>query len=69
MDASFGFVGKDYALIACDCSVPRSIVLMKSYEDKILEIGTSTLFALSGDVGDRYVKPFEMILEPFWCLQ
>jgi len=53
MDASFGFVGKDFALVACDCSVPRSIVLMKSYEDKILELGASTLFALSGEVGDR----------------
>ena len=55
MDASFGFVGGDYALLASDCSVPRSIVLMKSYEDKILELGTQTLFALSGEVGDRYV--------------
>ena len=55
MDASFGFVGKDYALVACDCSVARSILLMKSYEDKIIEIGDSTLFALGGEVGDRYV--------------
>ncbi|ETO12409.1 hypothetical protein RFI_24966 [Reticulomyxa filosa] len=35
MDAAFGFVGKDYALVVCDCAVPRSIVVMKQFEDKI----------------------------------
>ena len=56
MDASFGFVGKDYALVACDCSVPRSIVVMKAYEDKIMEVGTQTLFCLTGEVSDRYLS-------------
>eukprot|EP01083_Nonionella_stella_P226298 803815_1 len=50
---SFGFVGKDYALVASDCSVPRSIVTMKSYDDKIHKVASRTLFALTGDVGDR----------------
>eukprot|EP00483_Globobulimina_turgida_P001882 UN01884 len=50
---SFGFIGKDYALVASDCSVPRSIVTMKSYDDKIHKVAPQTLFALTGDVGDR----------------
>mmetsp|Transcript_9843 Transcript_9843/g.8853 ORF Transcript_9843/g.8853 Transcript_9843/m.8853 type:complete len:233 (-) Transcript_9843:177-875(-) len=50
---SFGFIGKDYALVASDCSVPRSIVTMKSYDDKIQKVSSRTLFALTGDVGDR----------------
>lgn len=52
---SFGFVGKDYALVASDCAVPRSIITMKSYDDKIQKVSSRTLFALTGDVGDRYV--------------
>lgn len=52
MDAAFGFVGKDFTILACDCSVPRSIVLMKEYEDKILKIGGYTAFALTGEVSD-----------------
>ena len=51
---SFGFIGKDYALVASDCSVPRSIVTMKTYDDKIQRVASRTLFALTGDVGDRY---------------
>jgi len=50
---SFGFIGKDYALVASDCSVPRSIITMKSYDDKIQKVASRTLFALTGDVGDR----------------
>jgi len=50
---SFGFIGKDYALVASDASVPRSIVTMKSYDDKIQRVASRTLFALTGDVGDR----------------
>eukprot|EP00484_Ammonia_sp_Unknown_P002042 CAMPEP_0197021926 /NCGR_PEP_ID=MMETSP1384-20130603/2807_1 /TAXON_ID=29189 /ORGANISM="Ammonia sp." /LENGTH=224 /DNA_ID=CAMNT_0042449855 /DNA_START=84 /DNA_END=758 /DNA_ORIENTATION=- len=50
---SFGFIGKDYALVATDCAVPRSIITMKSYDDKIQKVATGTLFALTGDVGDR----------------
>mmetsp|Transcript_14882 Transcript_14882/g.22451 ORF Transcript_14882/g.22451 Transcript_14882/m.22451 type:complete len:226 (+) Transcript_14882:41-718(+) len=50
---SFGFIGKDYALVATDCAVPRSIITMKSYDDKIQKVADQTLFCLSGDVGDR----------------
>ena len=52
---SFGFIGKDYALVASDAAVPRSIVTMKAYDDKIQQVASRTLFALTGDVGDRYV--------------
>ena len=50
---AFGFTGKDFALLAVDCCVPRSIVVMKSNDDKILKISDKTMFALIGDVGDR----------------
>ena len=50
---SFGFIGADYALLASDCSVPRSIATMKSYDDKIPQVASNTVFGLTGEPGDR----------------
>jgi len=52
MDCAFGFVGKDYTILVTDCSVPRSIVLMKEYEDKVAKVGPFTAFALTGEASD-----------------
>ena len=62
MDAIFGFTGKDFTVLAADCSVPRSIVIMKTGEDKMLQVAQHTLFALGGEVGDRLNKIKNIIL-------
>jgi len=53
MDTAIGFVGKDYVLLAADSSQARSILKMKADVDKLFEIDSHKLFALSGEAADR----------------
>ncbi|GAA94397.1 uncharacterized protein L969DRAFT_96359 [Mixia osmundae IAM 14324] len=52
MECSFGITGKDFTIIASDTSAARSIVRMKSNEDKMRVIGKRLVFAYSGESGD-----------------
>ncbi|KAM0752945.1 20S proteasome subunit beta 4 [Meredithblackwellia eburnea MCA 4105] len=52
MEVSFGITGKDYCLFASDTSANRSIVRMKSTEDKQKVIGKHLVMAYSGEPGD-----------------
>ncbi|KAL8281386.1 hypothetical protein RQP46_006070 [Phenoliferia psychrophenolica] len=52
MEVSFGITGKDYVIFASDSSANRSIVRMKSGEDKQKVIGKHLVMAYSGEPGD-----------------
>ena len=52
MDCSFGIVGKGYVLIAADTAAARSIVKMKSDEDKTKTLGPNLVMAYSGEPGE-----------------
>ncbi|BGP48637.1 Proteasome subunit beta type-4 [Rhodotorula kratochvilovae] len=52
MEVSFGITGKDYVLFASDMNVARSIVRMKSTEDKQKVVGKHLVMAYSGEPGD-----------------
>lgn len=52
MDSVFGFVGKDYVLMASDMSQSRSIVLMKGDQDKIMHLDQHKMLGLSGESAD-----------------
>lgn len=52
MDFLIGIVGKDFTLMAADCSQARSIVVMKKDMDKSVTISDNTLMLTSGEVGD-----------------
>lgn len=53
MDSVFGITGKDFVVVVCDMSQARSIVIMKSDEDKTVELDSHKLFGVSGENGDR----------------
>ncbi|KAF8596039.1 proteasome component Pre1 [Ceratobasidium sp. AG-I] len=52
MECSIALTGADYVLIASDMSVARSIVRMKSNEDKMKILGPNLVMAYSGEPGD-----------------
>jgi len=52
MDISFALTGKGYVLVAADTTAARSIVKMKSDEDKIKALSPHLLMAFSGEPGD-----------------
>ncbi|CEQ39584.1 SPOSA6832_01117, partial [Sporobolomyces salmonicolor] len=52
MEVSFGITGKDYVLLASDTSANRSIVRMKSTEDKQRVVGKHLVMAYTGEPGD-----------------
>lgn len=51
MDVSFALTGKGYVLIAADTTAARSIVKMKSDEDKIKVLSPHLLMAYGGEPG------------------
>lgn len=51
MECSIALTGADYVLIASDMSVARSIVRMKSNEDKTKILGPNLVMAYSGEPG------------------
>ncbi|GBE83647.1 Probable proteasome subunit beta type-4 [Sparassis crispa] len=52
MDISFALTGKGYVIVAADMTAARSIIKMKSDEDKIKVLGPNLLMAYSGEPGD-----------------
>ncbi|TFY58760.1 hypothetical protein EVJ58_g6217 [Rhodofomes roseus] len=52
MDISFALTGKGYVLVAADTTAARSIIKMKSDEDKIKVLSPHLLMAFSGEPGD-----------------
>ena len=51
MDVSFALTGKGYVLVAADTTAARSIVKMKSDEDKIKVLSPHLLMAYGGEPG------------------
>ncbi|KAL7408873.1 proteasome component Pre1 [Mrakia frigida] len=51
-ECSFGILGKDYVLICTDSTATRSIVKMKSDENKTKILSPHLLMAYSGEPGD-----------------
>ncbi|CAG8594748.1 14022_t:CDS:2 [Acaulospora colombiana] len=49
MEVSFALTGKDFVLIAADQNAGRSIIKMKSDEDKIKALGSHLLMSYSGE--------------------
>ncbi|CAE6398351.1 unnamed protein product [Rhizoctonia solani] len=52
MECSIALTGADYVLVASDMSAARSIVRMKSDEDKTKILGPNLVMAYSGEPGD-----------------
>ncbi|WWC66364.1 uncharacterized protein I206_100265 [Kwoniella pini CBS 10737] len=52
MECSFGLTGKDYVLLCSDMSAGRSIIRMKSDENKIKTLGPHLAMAYGGEPGD-----------------
>ncbi|KAK6905662.1 hypothetical protein I203_106492 [Kwoniella mangroviensis CBS 8507] len=52
MECSFGLTGKDYVLLCSDMSAGRSIIRMKSDENKIKALGPHLAMAYGGEPGD-----------------
>ena len=53
MDSTFGICGKDFAIVACDTSVNRSIFTLKHDDDKIMQLNKLKVMACSGEQTDR----------------
>lgn len=51
-ECSFGITGKDFVLLASDQSAGRSIIKMKSDENKIRQLSPSLCMAYGGEPGD-----------------
>lgn len=54
MDCLLGIQGKDFVILAADCSQSRSVIIFKTDEDKILKLDGSKMMASAGPAGDRY---------------
>lgn len=52
MECAFGITGKGYAIIASDSNAARSIVKMKSDQDKQKQLSKHLIMAYSGESGD-----------------
>lgn len=52
MEVSFALTGKDYVIVAADTIAARSIVKMKTDQDKIKILSPHLLMAYSGEPGD-----------------
>lgn len=52
MECLFGVTGKDFVLLAADTLCARSIVVMKSNQDKIKDLNRFTAMAYAGESGD-----------------
>ncbi|TPX34016.1 hypothetical protein SmJEL517_g03261 [Synchytrium microbalum] len=52
MEVLIGITGKDFVLCAADATAARSIVVMKSGEDKSRELNKNTLMLYTGEAGD-----------------
>ena len=52
MECSFALIGKGYVLVASDTSAARSIVKMKSDEDKTKILSPHLVMTYSGEPGE-----------------
>jgi 20S proteasome subunit beta 4 len=52
METSFALTGKGYVIVAADMTASRSVIKMKSDEDKIKALSPHLLMAYSGEPGD-----------------
>ena len=52
MEALIGITGADYVLLAADRRAARSIVVMKSTQDKFRELSRSVVLSYAGEPGD-----------------
>lgn len=52
MEALFGIVGKDFVLVASDNNVARSIMVLKSGEDKSRNLNDQVCLLYCGEAGD-----------------
>ena len=57
MDFLIGFVGKDYAMLACDTTLARSIMVINQDKDKIKVMDKHKLLAIGGDPADCIQEP------------
>jgi 20S proteasome subunit beta 4 len=53
MDSTFGLVGKDFAIIASDAAVARSILVFKHDVDKIVELDSHKIMVGAGVAADN----------------
>ena len=51
MEVQFALTGKDYVIVAADTNQSRSIVKMKTDEDKIAMLSPQLLMSYSGEPG------------------
>lgn len=56
MECSFALTGKGYVIVAADTTAARSIVKMKTDEDKIKALSPHLLMAYSGEPGTLHVS-------------
>lgn len=52
MDCLFGITGRDFAILAADCTSVRSIVVMKSTEQKFRQLNSLNVMTFCGESGD-----------------
>jgi 20S proteasome subunit beta 4 len=52
MESLFGIVGKDFVCVASDTSSIRSIVVMKSNEDRTRDLNKHNVLLYTGEPGD-----------------
>jgi len=52
-DSIIGLVGKDFVIMAADMSQTRSILMLKSDEEKMFNITNRIIIGASGEAGDR----------------
>ena len=52
-DSTFGICGKDFAIIAADTAVNRSIFTLKHDDDKIMQLNKFKVMSCSGEQQDR----------------
>lgn len=56
MEVQIALTGKDFVLIAADTNAVRSIVKMKTDEDKIKELSPALLMSYSGEPGQSSIQ-------------
>ena len=61
METAFGLTGKGYVIIAADTTAARSIVKMKSDEDKTKDVGPHLVMAYSGEPGNYCIVQFILL--------
>lgn len=64
MECSFALIGKGYVLVASDTNAARSIVKMKTDEDKTKVLSPHLVMTYSGEPGTqlfRHIRPLELI--------